>query len=319
MPETFYSDDGRPLRVGKYWDGKLDEWLDVLRTHDPDGEKPAYTQTWCFPTDELRDEYLATLDCRDEADVRRLLRWFLFDITTMGVDEGNLRYLPLLGDKQLDRLLRESEYYRRLFRGGHAHPGVRWALNLLPDNPRMALDVVNAYLLVHWQALTDDRIHAFEEVAAVIHAYYIRRGVTEGREALSTLTPREFEILVARLYMKLGYRVELTRAQKDGGRDVVATRSEPGRRQKLLIDCKLYPRAMVKVETARALLGIVSDEKATGGVIVTTGRVTKGVKDLALGNARFDYVDGDALVPMLNEHFGSNWHQRLGTHVQPLR
>lgn len=115
----------------------------------------------------------------------------------------------------------------------------------------------------------------------------------------------------------MGYVVELTQPQKDGGRDVIAVMSEPGRRQKLLIDCKLYTGA-VKVETARALLGIVSDEKATGGVIVTSGRVTRGVKELARGNDRFGYVDGEALVPMLNEHLGSNWHQRLGSLIRPF-
>ena len=144
MSETYYTDGGHPLRLNKYWDGRLEEWLEVLRIHDPDGEPPAYTQTWCFPTDELRDEYLATLDSRDEEDVRQLLRWFLFDIATMGGDEDNLQKLLLPMNKNRDRLLRESEYHRRLLRSGHAHPGVRWALNLLPDHPRMALDAINA-------------------------------------------------------------------------------------------------------------------------------------------------------------------------------
>lgn len=311
------------FRLNEYWEGKLEEWLSVLRAHDPDGgTRPSYTQTWCFPTDALRDEYLATIADRDEDDVRILLRWLLFDIGTFGRDDKNravflevLEHFP----ERYGPVLRESEYHRRLVRGeGPAHAGVRWALDLLPHFPRTALDAVNAYLLAHWDVLHDDRTHALEDAAAVIHAFYISRGVTEGLAALRTLTPRDFEILVARLYKRMGYTVELTQAQKDGGRDVVAVLSEPGRRQKLLIDCKLYTPP-VGVEPARALLGIVSDEKATGGVIVTTGRVTKGVKDLARGNDRFGYVDGEALVPLLNEHFGANWHQRLGTHIRPFQ
>ena len=191
-----------------------------------------------------------------------------------------------MGASQRDEVLRVSEYHRRLHREeAHAHPGARWALDLLPQHPRMALDVVNAYLLAHAWSLPDGRLHALDDAAEVIHAYYISRGVAKGCEALMTLAPRDFEILVARLYKRMGYVVELTQPQKDGGRDVIAVMSEPGRRQKLLIDCKLYAGA-VKVETARALLGIVSDEKATGGVIVTSGRVTRGVKELARGNDR---------------------------------
>ncbi|MGO4859076.1 restriction endonuclease [Arthrobacter sp. 2MCAF14] len=46
------------------------------------------------------------------------------------------------------------------------------------------------------------------------------------RCGLSELSPREFELLVAALFHKLGYNVEVTPQTRDGGRDVVLTASQ---------------------------------------------------------------------------------------------
>ncbi|AYF76088.1 restriction endonuclease [Nocardia yunnanensis] len=59
---------------------------------------------------------------------------------------------------------------------------------------------------------------------------------TDSLEALFSLSPREFEVLVANLYKVMGYKVILTAPQRDGGRDVIAERSKLGEKQRVLIE-----------------------------------------------------------------------------------
>ena len=109
----------------------------------------------------------------------------------------------------------------------------------------------------------------------------------------------------------MDYETELTSAQKDGGRDILANKNAPGRLEHLRIECKQYSRP-VDVKIARALLGVVSDEKVNKGVLVTTSRFTKGAKDFAGRNPSLELIAGSNLIPLLNEHLGSRWPLQIG-------
>ncbi|AYF78216.1 restriction endonuclease [Nocardia yunnanensis] len=76
------------------------------------------------------------------------------------------------------------------------------------------------------------------------------------------------------------------------------------------MECKQYS-GTVEVDTARALLGVVATERATSGVLVTTGKCSKGVRSLAESDDRLDFVDGEKLGLLLNQHFGTEWRRRL--------
>ena len=127
-------------QLGKAWEGRLEEWLRAVLSEGSVGS----LQNWSFPTDELRDEYLETIESRTDAEVRDLLRLFLFDASTFGADDRNRDWFlgPDIDPSTRERLS-QLEYYRRLPRTisnkQPAHPGVRWILDLLPNNPRMAL------------------------------------------------------------------------------------------------------------------------------------------------------------------------------------
>lgn len=116
--------------------------------------------------------------------------------------------------------------------------------------------------------------------------------------------------MVARLYTEMGYRCELTPSRRDGGRDVIARREQRGRREHRLIECKHYAGA-VPVVAARALLGVVSTEHATSGVLVTTGRVRVAARRLAENDSRLDLIDHVSLCQLLHERFGPSWARRL--------
>jgi restriction system protein len=111
------------------------------------------------------------------------------------------------------------------------------------------------------------------------------------------LAPRRFEELVAELFRDKGYDVELTPPSKDGGIDIIAvSRSDVGSAM-TLIECKRYAESnRVGVDIVRGLYGVVEEQKASRGQIVTTSYFTKGAKAFRdkvpyrLGLADFDLL-----------------------------
>ncbi|MBV9470518.1 MAG: restriction endonuclease [Abitibacteriaceae bacterium] len=245
-----------------------------------------------------------------------LLRHFLIPTGTLGTDRWNLAFVVDVLRKNPDDLehLLSSEYNRRLLAFAAKHSsippweGITWALDLLPHFPRQAISAIDTYFLAHAQQLPDGRIIGLSQSMAVIRAKFI--GFPRTQEAaiqfLLEMHPRSFEHLIERLYKEMGYETQITPPKKDGGRDILTKNVKPGKLEHSRIECKRYS-APIGVEISRALLGVVSDEKVNKGVIVTTSRFTKGAKDLAKRNPRLELIDGEHLVPLLNEHFGPRW------------
>lgn len=306
-----------PPAIGPAWDGRLEEWLAELAHHDPDGKGQLRFQSYSFPTDDLLSEYVASIDTRQEGDVRALLRWLLFDRSTFGADHRHIDWIVQGAPEEEKRRFANSEYARRILsrRRSEAQPGVRWVLDLLPDNPRHAIAAIEAYLTAFIGMLPDGRIEGLWDAITVISARYLKRRGSNGPFALQSISPRELEQLTARFYTAMGYSCELTPPGRDGGRDVIANRTDDGRRERRLIDCKHYSGA-VPIKEARALLGTVSHEHATVGVLLTTGRMTRGTKSLRDSDSRLNLVDGVRLCDLLDEHFGSRWPEMLDYWLQ---
>ncbi len=95
--------------------------------------------------------------------------------------------------------------------------------------------------------------------------------------ALRELNPRRFEEVVAELFRKRGFAVELTPRTRDGGRDVLAVQSDTLGKSLYLIECKRYaPSRKVGVEVVRGLYGVLQADRATKGVIVTDLLIHEG-------------------------------------------
>jgi Restriction endonuclease/TniQ len=116
---------------------------------------------------------------------------------------------------------------------------------------------------------------------------------------------RKLECLVERLYFHMGYDTELTPPSNDGGRDVIARKAKAGEKEVVLVDCKLYTNT-IEVDEARKILGTMNDARATKGVIVTTSTFSSGAREFADKNP-IELIDGDHLIPLLNQHVGSRW------------
>lgn len=134
----------------------------------------------------------------------------------------------------------------------------------------------------HFLNLPDGRFQALADAAALIRARYI--GSLEHAEEriglLNERPSRDLEVITARLYEHMGYRAKLTPPYRDGGRDVIANRDDAGHRERIRIECKRHTTKRIDVRDARAILGVVSNEKAPKGMIVTTSKFTRGARTL---------------------------------------
>lgn len=97
---------------------------------------------------------------------------------------------------------------------------------------------------------------------------------------LRNIDRRQFERLIAELFVGFGYEVELTKRTRDGGRDIIAIRKREVN-SKYLIECKRpEPGNPVGVSAVRELYGVKTDDGATKAILATTTYFTSDAKQL---------------------------------------
>lgn len=93
----------------------------------------------------------------------------------------------------------------------------------------------------------------------------------ENPNLMRDLRPRQFEELLAALYEREGFDVELTQETRDGGVDLYLVRHESFGRVLTLVDAKRYRADRpVGVGAVRKLFGSVETKNASMGIIATT-------------------------------------------------
>jgi hypothetical protein len=117
-------------------------------------------------------------------------------------------------------------------------------------------------------------------------------------DAVQNLSPREFEQLVARLFLKTGYDVESMSSGRDGGYDLVVRHKDPfGGEYTYLVEAKKYSSDRpVGVAPVRALVGVVHAMNAHGGILITTSRFTSAAAEYAMKAGRLTLVDFQELA-----------------------
>lgn len=119
----------------------------------------------------------------------------------------------------------------------------------------------------------------------------------KGIESIRKLSWREFEELVGEAYRRKGYNVtETGGGGADSGVDLVLKRGD----EKLLVQCKHWKMDKVGVKVVRELYGVVVAEKATGGVVISSGTFTQEAMDFAKGKP-LELLDGSALQNIITE------------------
>lgn len=293
----------------------LDDWLShvLLPEHKREYEIADYE----FPTDRHREAYLEIIHTRPESEVRNLLRNFLIPNGTLGTDQFTRHSIISQGKAEIIRMMEEREFVRRLLTPPFLPwEGVAWVLDLLPDDPKKALDVLDAFFTAHCQAMPDGRIHGLSDAEEVIRHRYLH--CDNPRDALLSLRPDEFEYLTGALFQEIGYAVVVTRASRDGGIDIEARRDDPGGREFVLIQCKRYGN-VVGVKAVRELMGVVARKQANKGILVATCGFTRSAHQEANENAMIELLDFTSLNRLLNKYFGAKWPSRISYAIRELQ
>lgn len=293
----------------------LDEWLAIVTT--PEHKRKVRIADYEFPTDTHREQFLNAIHGYPEITIRTVLRNFLMEGGTMGADSMMRRVLLDKPDEDLQKLMDQHDFYRRLVEPPFLPwQGNTWILDLLPHYPSKALDALDAYFIAHCQQLPDGRIHGLADAEATIRERYLHR--ENPRDALLALKPEEFEFLVGSLYEKLGYEVKVTQRSNDGGIDIEARSKDAGKKVLVLIQCKRY-EDVVRVHPVRELMGVVSRRQANKGVVVATCGFTRFAKLEAAETSMIELLDFSALNRLLNKYLGSEWPRTMSYEIRRMQ
>ena len=148
--------------------------------------------------------------------------------------------------------------------------------------------------------------------ATGIHGLISR--LSEDRNLIYRVSPREFEEIVAQVLQDDGFDTLLTQPTKDGGRDIIATKTGiNGKPVVFYVECKRYARTnKVSVDLVRALYGVQTADKVNKACLVTSSFFTRDAVAFAEDqNVMIDLVDGDALHNMIVR--SAEKHRREGS------
>ncbi len=233
----------------------------------------------------------------------------------LGRDQLNLEQYIRLRDEEPEAasdLVENSLYHQKLLAhvtSGEKIPlreGITWIADLLPYGCRGALDALEAYMDVYFLNLPDGRQHGLSDAMAILRSRYFSTDSVVANSVLFSLSPTDFEHLIESLYRRMGYLTKMTKRSHDGGRDVIAIKNESGKKEKNLIQCKRW-QDVVGVEDARTLGGVVADEKATKGTLITTSHFSPDAQAYAGRNPSIELIEFKQLQRLLNEQFGQFW------------
>lgn len=95
--------------------------------------------------------------------------------------------------------------------------------------------------------------------------------VNRNPQMIYQMSSRQFEEFVAELFEKEGYRVSLTKATRDGGKDLLIVEERRIGNFIIYVECKNYSMSNpVGVRLVRELYGAVMADRVTAGVLVTS-------------------------------------------------
>lgn len=121
-------------------------------------------------------------------------------------------------------------------------------------------------------------------------------------KALQSISPRQFEQLIERLYVAMGYWAEVTPYTQDGGVDVTARKASPTGFDTVIIQCKHYLSGAVGEQVVRELIGTWQIRRdATHAVLATSGEFSRNAVTLAQRH-RIQLIDGSYLLGLLDKH-----------------
>lgn len=127
---------------------------------------------------------------------------------------------------------------------------------------------------------------------------------------LLNLHPRGFEKFCSLLFYKLGYKVELTQYEYDGGKDIILIDEN---QEKIFVECKRWTQAstnsgyMIGREICQKLVGAMIQNGVKKGMVITTAPIHKNAlefkKDLIKNNSdiELELIDMNRILELVEE------------------
>lgn len=131
--------------------------------------------------------------------------------------------------------------------------------------------------------------------------HYLIQSVLTDKNALYSLTPREFEQVVERVFQDNGFETLLTPETRDGGKDIVATKYVMGKPVVFYVECKKYGyEKTIGINIVRQLYGVQMADRVNKAVLVTTAHFSSDARDFAAQqNTLIDLFDIDEFHELL--------------------
>lgn len=112
-------------------------------------------------------------------------------------------------------------------------------------------------------------------------------------EKVLNMTGYEFEHYISTLLTKMGFEVEVTQYSNDGGIDLIAIYEKPIFSGKYIVQCKKWATSVGQPEV-RDLYGVVMDQRANKGILITTSDFTAQAYEFAKGK-NIELINGEVL------------------------
>lgn len=159
-------------------------------------------------------------------------------------------------------------------------------------------------------------IEYVREIYSAEDLFYLHESVSELINALKSspyllgeLSPRQFEEIVAEVFRAKGYKVDLTKRTRDGGKDIIAIHTDAmGIENKYFIECKCYAEDnKIGVDIVRSLYGVKNTiDGPNKAILVTTSTFTSGAKTFVENEATSSWdlalADRDQLLSWLDSY-----------------
>ena len=144
----------------------------------------------------------------------------------------------------------------------------------------------------------------------------LMRWLAKHPEAMRELSPRKFEEFIAEIFHDQGHAVQLTKATRDGGRDIIVVMKTVIGELLALVECKrLLPPYKVGLGVIERFLHVIRQkDKANIGIIASTTSFSPDARKSAQEyKYQLKLADFDQLKEMA-KHYGS-WHRTEGSQI----
>lgn len=150
---------------------------------------------------------------------------------------------------------------------------------LLLSSPFVNYDLINKPCIIDASGKTINNVDNRTKIIVTEVNDELLYELSQNPNLLHNLSPYDFERVIARMFEKKGFTVKITPQTRDGGKDIFIAKNDLCSFL-FYVECKKYsPDQHVGIDVIQRLYGVISAEKATGGIITTTSYFTKPAKD----------------------------------------